>query len=291
MHRMSRGMLLVRLFDDHVKEKAMYLRDIVVHGLMKGYRGSQARSLPSYLYNGIYCMMAYGNLKFKTLKGYDRGVESCVFGVVIDLVLLFISGVGFAHMNKRNPTIRMYGMNVVNIVWLGWCVILLRVFIAIVATVCAQGPEFADSKYYLLQFPDLLEISYILTIVHFFYMSQIIASPIHPATIYLSATLVPEPVHPALPAYAKRPTDSRGECVAVVSEKPCNCTLVEECGICLLHEGKGKCAITLPCSHSFHARCIEIWADHGNSCPMCREKFTLRYRYKPLYKRWEVDSI
>lgn len=39
-----------------------------------------------------------------------------------------------------------------------------------------------------------------------------------------------------------------------------------ECSICLCD----KTDLILPCSHMFHAKCLEEWFHHNTTCPLCR---------------------
>ena len=286
MFVMSRGLLLAQLVDNHLIEQAVYLRDIAKKGLVQGYHGAQARSFPSYVYNSIYCLFSYINLHVKSSLGYDKGVNVGILGAFVDVVLIVVSGIGFVQMSWNNPNVQVYGMKVINTVWLGWCVILFRIFAAIMAMAAAVGPE----QNYLLTFPKLFEMSAILTLVHFLYLGQLCQRPSQPA-FYLSMIYSAGRVDTAPPAYTKRADDSAEGCVTKVSDQPCKCKLKEECGICLQCQGKESCVLTLPCQHSFHVKCIEIWGEHGNSCPMCRSKFTLRYQHIPQFAMWQVDAI
>lgn len=44
-----------------------------------------------------------------------------------------------------------------------------------------------------------------------------------------------------------------------------------ECPICLKVIRRTK--DTLGCTHSFHKRCIDNWAERAQTCPICREPF------------------
>lgn len=39
-----------------------------------------------------------------------------------------------------------------------------------------------------------------------------------------------------------------------------------ECSICL----SNNTDLILPCSHMFHAKCLEEWFYHNTTCPLCR---------------------
>ena len=45
----------------------------------------------------------------------------------------------------------------------------------------------------------------------------------------------------------------------------------EECIICLSTFEKNDKLRTLPCQHSFHGRCIDVWMDRSSQCPMCKQ--------------------
>ncbi|NBS68975.1 hypothetical protein EBT31_08670 [bacterium] len=44
------------------------------------------------------------------------------------------------------------------------------------------------------------------------------------------------------------------------------------CPVCLLNMSHGS-SRTLPCSHTFHTRCLDRWKRTSNTCPMCRAPF------------------
>ena len=33
-------------------------------------------------------------------------------------------------------------------------------------------------------------------------------------------------------------------------------------------------ATILPCAHEFHQRCIELWKERANTCPLCRRNIS-----------------
>jgi hypothetical protein len=45
--------------------------------------------------------------------------------------------------------------------------------------------------------------------------------------------------------------------------------VTDDCTICLL-EMTSKETITLPCNHSFHNNCFQLWKNYNNACPYCR---------------------
>ncbi|XP_067939296.1 E3 ubiquitin-protein ligase AMFR-like [Watersipora subatra] len=51
-------------------------------------------------------------------------------------------------------------------------------------------------------------------------------------------------------------------------------TVVEaECAICLEVMTIVHRAHRLPCGHTFHERCIQMWARYDTTCPLCRRPF------------------
>ncbi|KAK8474334.1 hypothetical protein V6N13_068449 [Hibiscus sabdariffa] len=44
----------------------------------------------------------------------------------------------------------------------------------------------------------------------------------------------------------------------------------EDCTICLEGFEAGSYAARMPCSHIFHAECIQEWLKHSHYCPLCR---------------------
>mmetsp|Transcript_7241 Transcript_7241/g.15357 ORF Transcript_7241/g.15357 Transcript_7241/m.15357 type:complete len:422 (-) Transcript_7241:87-1352(-) len=45
---------------------------------------------------------------------------------------------------------------------------------------------------------------------------------------------------------------------------------MQKCSICLEHYQVGDVARTVPCFHSFHARCIDPWLEQRAECPICK---------------------
>ena len=45
----------------------------------------------------------------------------------------------------------------------------------------------------------------------------------------------------------------------------------DECIICLSKFEVNDTLRTLPCQHSFHAGCIDLWMDRSSQCPMCKQ--------------------
>lgn len=54
-------------------------------------------------------------------------------------------------------------------------------------------------------------------------------------------------------------------------------TLGASCSICIETILNNNCALTLNCGHSFHDKCIEIWAYQHNTCPLCRKAFRVSH--------------
>lgn len=67
------------------------------------------------------------------------------------------------------------------------------------------------------------------------------------------------------------------------SQKPVEMIVCQECSICLEVFDHGCFLLGLPCGHSFHQHCIELWLYGGNTsghhcCPICRWP---AYKFKP----------
>lgn len=77
--------------------------------------------------------------------------------------------------------------------------------------------------------------------------------------------------------------------ICCCSKSECACKLDTECPICLEIKGKHTCTLKLVCGHSFHVKCLEMWVNHGSTCPMCRKSFTLNYAYHS--NRWIVAAL
>jgi len=65
---------------------------------------------------------------------------------------------------------------------------------------------------------------------------------------------------------------------SVADESTCTQHRGESCPVCLLTMSQGT-SRTLPCHHSFHARCLDRWKRTSYTCPMCRAPFD-----QPQYK-------
>lgn len=46
------------------------------------------------------------------------------------------------------------------------------------------------------------------------------------------------------------------------------------CTICLENYEIDELLTTLPCTHSFHKRCLEVWLRSHANCPICRQTIT-----------------
>ena len=53
------------------------------------------------------------------------------------------------------------------------------------------------------------------------------------------------------------------------------------CTICLTEIGQRNIT-TLPCGHSFHYNCINIWNRDHNTCPFCRSQILEDDEYLPI---------
>lgn len=47
-----------------------------------------------------------------------------------------------------------------------------------------------------------------------------------------------------------------------------------ECPICLEDINANDLALTSPCHHKYHFKCIHEWTNHRTSCPVCRGQVT-----------------
>ena len=45
----------------------------------------------------------------------------------------------------------------------------------------------------------------------------------------------------------------------------------DSCSICLENYKAQDVIITIPCKHSFHDGCLDMWIDQQTSCPLCRK--------------------
>ena len=45
---------------------------------------------------------------------------------------------------------------------------------------------------------------------------------------------------------------------------------VEICSICIESYLPKQKALTLPCNHKFHSKCIKVWLEKESTCPLCR---------------------
>ena len=44
----------------------------------------------------------------------------------------------------------------------------------------------------------------------------------------------------------------------------------EKCAICLEKFTTDDLVCDIACKHTFHKKCIDIWAKHKNNCPLCK---------------------
>ena len=49
----------------------------------------------------------------------------------------------------------------------------------------------------------------------------------------------------------------------------------KQCTICLTEYNNGDELTTLPCFHFFHPKCINIWLQRSNNCPICKNEVKL----------------
>ncbi|GAB0491027.1 hypothetical protein MMPV_002270 [Pyropia vietnamensis] len=60
-------------------------------------------------------------------------------------------------------------------------------------------------------------------------------------------------------------TADAGTGTAVDADAECG----DACAVCLFEPEDGESVRRLPCSHLYHAHCIEAWAGRNNRCPVC----------------------
>jgi len=60
-----------------------------------------------------------------------------------------------------------------------------------------------------------------------------------------------------LPVHCHASTTTDGE------DPPC-------CSVCLEDFADGERIRTLPCDHTFHAPCIDMWLGQNRACPICK---------------------
>lgn len=58
-----------------------------------------------------------------------------------------------------------------------------------------------------------------------------------------------------------------------------------QCPICLedIYDISYSKFISLPCTHTFHTKCIDKWKNKNNTCPMCRALISSDVNIKPIY--------
>ncbi|XP_010421832.1 PREDICTED: putative RING-H2 finger protein ATL36 [Camelina sativa] len=63
-----------------------------------------------------------------------------------------------------------------------------------------------------------------------------------------------------------------------------------ECAICLSEfEDQETLRLMPPCSHTFHANCIDVWLSSRSSCPVCRENLSLKLGERFPYPSIDVE--
>ena len=53
------------------------------------------------------------------------------------------------------------------------------------------------------------------------------------------------------------------------------CYKLEDCSICLVPYSQGEVVKVLPCSHSYHAACIDPWLLAHYTCPVCNTQIIM----------------
>lgn len=67
---------------------------------------------------------------------------------------------------------------------------------------------------------------------------------------------------------AEQPTSAALEDLLV------SCEASGSCAVCL-DDMSGAC-VRLPCEHSFHRACVELWLSNHDTCPICRDSLMQR---------------
>ncbi|KDD75640.1 hypothetical protein H632_c576p1 [Helicosporidium sp. ATCC 50920] len=62
------------------------------------------------------------------------------------------------------------------------------------------------------------------------------------------------------------------------------------CAICIGELGEDAVTLTLPCSHTYHARCVEPWLESKNSCPSCRAELPTDSQAYERHKQSVLDA-
>ena len=79
------------------------------------------------------------------------------------------------------------------------------------------------------------------------------------------------PGEAAARGFMRRGRATRSEPVVRAVNVPSHaCTVEVTCAICLLDTKSGETVCTLPCSHTFHKRCLTPWLATKTTCPTCR---------------------
>ena len=53
-------------------------------------------------------------------------------------------------------------------------------------------------------------------------------------------------------------------------------TIPENCAVCCMKFSEKELHRTLPCNHSFHAACVDVWILRSSTCPICRYQLNER---------------
>ena len=66
------------------------------------------------------------------------------------------------------------------------------------------------------------------------------------------------------------------ELLDLLPEQPLDSQKAQECSVCLRDMKPFSTVSSLPCSHTFHPRCIKQWLSIKPECPLCRDTITKR---------------
>lgn len=133
---------------------------------------------------------------------------------------------------------------------------------------------------------SLAVIFLLLTAVYMLLLSIMVAVALSRLSVVHNSTVVSERVYFAFPWVISRRrgavigSDARDAAIRVQArslEATCpvrdHTTSDVRCAVCLEDMTRGDATRTLPCMHTYHAKCVELWLHKGaNRCPLCNAK-------------------
>lgn len=87
------------------------------------------------------------------------------------------------------------------------------------------------------------------------------------ATLIFRAHFLPN-VRPGQPPEVVGASKEQIASLALVRVSGAHCQEAA-CSICLVDFGEGQLVKRLPCKHDFHGKCIDVWLQRSNKCPLC----------------------